>query len=114
MQEALGVDRSYQDEVGASFGGADIPASKSEDVFQTDSGKDEGRMPSSFVQAAPLNEAELLALLLASPLYQKLENVKKAVAVRAARNAFDGSAGRVGIFFFEYILRMGFWLNYIC
>lgn len=30
--------------------------------------------------AAPLNEAELMALLMASPMYQKLENIKKSVA----------------------------------
>lgn len=37
-------------------------------------------MPAAFSMAAPLNEAELTALLMASPLYKKLETMKKAVA----------------------------------
>ena len=37
-------------------------------------------MPASFSMAAPLNEAELTALLMASPLYKKLQDMKKAVA----------------------------------
>ena len=37
-------------------------------------------MPSSFRMAGPLNEAELTALLMASPLYQKMEQLKKAVS----------------------------------
>lgn len=36
--------------------------------------------PVSYQMAAPLNEAELTALLMASPLYQKLEQLKKTVA----------------------------------
>lgn len=37
-------------------------------------------MPQSFQMAAPLNEAELMALLMASPMYQKLEQMKNSVA----------------------------------
>ena len=37
-------------------------------------------MPASYKMAAPLNEAELTALLMASPLYQKLEQMKKSMA----------------------------------
>lgn len=36
-------------------------------------------MPASYQMAAPLNEAELTALLMASPLYQKLEQIKKSM-----------------------------------
>ena len=34
-------------------------------------------MPASFAMAEPLNEAELTALLMASPMYKKLEEMKK-------------------------------------
>ena len=34
-------------------------------------------LPPSYNMAAPLNENELMALLMASPLYQKLENIRK-------------------------------------
>lgn len=37
-------------------------------------------MPASFAMAEPLNEAELTALIMASPLYQKLEQMKKTLA----------------------------------
>ena len=37
-------------------------------------------MPSSYQMAAPLNEAELTALLMASPLYQKMEAIKHAIS----------------------------------
>ena len=36
-------------------------------------------LPPAYNSAAPLNEAELLALLMASPLYQKLENIRKSM-----------------------------------
>ena len=36
-------------------------------------------MPPSYQMAAPLNEAELMSLLMASPVYQKLEQMKDAV-----------------------------------
>ena len=37
-------------------------------------------MPASYQMTAPLNEAELTALLMASPLYRKLEQIKKSLA----------------------------------
>lgn len=37
------------------------------------------QMPASYQMAAPLNEAELMSLLMASPVYQKLEQIKDAV-----------------------------------
>jgi hypothetical protein len=37
-------------------------------------------MPGSYTMAAPLNETELTMLLMQSPLYQKLEEIKKTVA----------------------------------
>ena len=48
------------------------------------------QMPSGFQMAAPLNEAELTALLMASPLYQKMEQIKQAVA----KGAVAGSGGK--------------------
>jgi hypothetical protein len=36
-------------------------------------------LPPSYQMAAPLNEAELMSLLMASPMYQKLEQIKDAV-----------------------------------
>lgn len=37
-------------------------------------------MPASFTQAAPLDDVELTALLMASPFYHKLDQIKKAVS----------------------------------
>ena len=43
--------------------------------------KDEPQgLPESYKLAAPLNEADFTALLMSSPLYRKLENIKKLVA----------------------------------
>ena len=39
-------------------------------------------LPHSYIMAAPMDDAELMALLMASPLYQKLEQIKKGVAER--------------------------------
>ena len=44
------------------------------------------QMPASFQIAGPMNEAELTALLMASPIYQKMEQIKQAVA-KGAVNA---------------------------
>ena len=44
-------------------------------------------MPASYQMTAPLNEAELTMLLMASPLYQKLEKMKKTVAAGGIRSA---------------------------
>ena len=43
------------------------------------------QMPASYAMTAPLNDEELAALLMASPLYQKLDQIKKAVANGGAR-----------------------------
>lgn len=37
-------------------------------------------MPDAYKMTAPLNEAELMSLLMASPLYKKLEEMKNTVA----------------------------------
>ena len=42
-------------------------------------------VPQGFAMAAPLSDTELTALLMASPLYQKLEQIKKAVSGGAAK-----------------------------
>ena len=44
-------------------------------------------MPASYQMAAPLNEAELTMLLMASPMYQKLEKMKRNVASGSVRSA---------------------------
>ena len=87
LQEALNVDRlGRQDGVGApAFSEGDRPPAQP--AVTSQSAPEERSMPTSFTQAAPLNEAELLALLMASPLYQKLEKVKRAVANGALQNA---------------------------
>ena len=97
LQEALNVDRlGRQDGVGAPAAFSDSGSTPAHPAVTSRSEAEESSMPTSFTQAAPLNEAELLALLMASPLYQKLEKVKRAVASGALQNApassgeFDG------------------------
>ena len=41
--------------------------------------EEEMPLPSSYKMAAPINEADLVALLMASPLYQKLESIKSQI-----------------------------------
>ena len=55
-------------------------SSASEPPSAMSSGPQQQEMPATFSMAAPLNEAELTALLMASPLYKKLESMKNAVA----------------------------------
>ena len=43
-------------------------------------------MPEVYRETAPMNEAELTSLLLASPLYRKMENIKKQIAAAAQKN----------------------------
>lgn len=50
-------------------------------------------MPDSFTRTTPLKEAELIALLMASPLYQKLERVKTALASGVLNRAPSVSSG---------------------
>jgi hypothetical protein len=40
---------------------------------------EEEALPPSYKMAAPINEADLVALLMASPLYQKLESIKSQI-----------------------------------
>ena len=88
LQEALNVDQlGRQDGVGAPATFTDSGSTPPHPTVTSQSEPQEGSMPTSFTQAAPLNEAELLALLMASPLYQKLEKVKRAVASGALQNA---------------------------
>lgn len=53
-----------------------------EDTTKTTGPSSSGQpdLPQSYSMAAPLNEAELMALLMASPMYQKLEDIKKSMA----------------------------------
>ena len=44
------------------------------------SGSSNQPIPQGYALTAPLSDAELTALLMASPLYQKLEQIKKAVS----------------------------------
>ena len=57
------------------------------------SGAETKAMPASYQMAAPLRDAELTALLMASPLYQKMEQIKKSInsgAVKFGRKAGPG------------------------
>ena len=50
-------------------------------------------LPAAYSMTAPMNEAEFTALLMASPLYQKLEQIKKSLSsggVGKARKLADG------------------------
>lgn len=56
----------------------------------------QSNLPSSYNMAAPMNDAELVALLMASPLYQKLENIKSQIEKGAhKKDKADKSEGRV-------------------
>lgn len=46
---------------------------------QSPQDEDEHELPPSYKMAAPINEAELVALLMSSPLYQKLEKIKSQI-----------------------------------
>jgi hypothetical protein len=86
LQEALNVDHvSRPDNFNAPS--ADAVHSPRQAPTSAESSAQDSSVPAAFHQAAPLNEAEMLALLMASPLYQKLEKVKKAVANGALQNA---------------------------
>lgn len=101
LQEALNVDRlGRQDGVGtpSSFSHVSAPTQSAAPTKAAPS-TEERSMPPSFAQAAPLDEAELLALLMASPLYQKLEKVKRAVASGALQSA-PSSSGQYYVFHF--------------
>ena len=56
----------------------------------------QGQMPATYQMSAPLNEAELTALLMASPMYQKLENMKKSLAGQAAGGGKKGKGAAAG------------------
>lgn len=62
---------------------ASSPTPRDEDQSEVDepvtSAPPQVQMPASYQMAAPLNEAELMSLLMASPEYQKLEQIKDAV-----------------------------------
>lgn len=51
-------------------------------------------LPASYTMAAPLNEAELTSLLMASPLYQKLEAIKKSIASGGVRTGHKMAPGK--------------------
>ena len=52
-----------------------------------------GQMPQSYTMAAPLDDNELTALLMASPLYNKLEQMKKAVSSGGLRTGHKMASG---------------------
>ena len=52
-------------------------------------------MPATYQMSAPLNEAELTELLMASPMYQKLELMKKSLAGHMAASG-GRKKGKVG------------------
>lgn len=51
-------------------------------------------MPVSYAMAAPLNETELTALLMASPLYKKLEQIRKAVSEGGVKSGHKPAPGK--------------------
>lgn len=51
-------------------------------------------MPDSYRLAAPLSEGELASLLLASPLYQKIESIKSLVSGGAGKGGQFGGSGK--------------------
>ena len=71
MNEALNIDAAQSQAVRPSS-----PVTRVEHAEQQRSASD---LPPSYNMAAPLNETELMALLMASPLYQKLENIRKSM-----------------------------------
>lgn len=78
IQEALNIDTTYARPatIGQSTDGQfsnNVPPEVPPPVAQEP-------LPQAYQMAAPLKEAELMALLMASPMYQKLENIKKSVA----------------------------------
>lgn len=74
INEALNVDKLTK---------ASPPAmveTKSEQLRSSPTSSETTPMPEGYKMAAPLNEAELMGLLMASPLYKKLEDMKNKVA----------------------------------
>ena len=63
-------------------------------------------MPSAYRMAAPLTDGELVALLMSSPLYHKLQDIKKLVesgGFKVKKGKGKDKEGRVGNFFIFYI-----------
>lgn len=60
-------------------------------------------LPPMYKEAAPINDAELVALLMASPLYQKLESIKSQIE-KGAHQAGKGdkSEGWTAIIFIKF------------
>ncbi|CAH1797049.1 unnamed protein product [Owenia fusiformis] len=56
-------------------------------------GTSQGALPASFTMAAPMNDSELTALLMQSPLYQKLEQIKKAASGGGVRSGHKMAPG---------------------
>ena len=62
-------------------------------------------LPPSYNMAAPLNETELMALLMASPLYQKLENIRKTIEKGSGGSAQGKESTQRRFYFFDYFIR---------
>lgn len=76
LNEALNIDSAN-----ARMESRDRPQSPSDSSRHSvvDEYESPEPLPSSYNMAAPLNDAELVALLMSSPLYQKLENIKSQI-----------------------------------
>ena len=60
-----------------------------QEVLQTSAPVQPSTMPEAYTDTAPLNEAELTSLLLASPLYRKMDNIKKQLAKASGKKEED-------------------------
>ena len=69
--------------------------SSSYDHIPTGSAAEGQMMPMSYAMAEPLNEAELTALLMASPLYHKLEAMKKTLTEGRVKVGHKPAPGRI-------------------
>ena len=101
MNEALNIDAANAQAVRPSS-----PIGRVEHEEQQRSGAPD--LPPAYNSAAPLNEAELLALLMASPLYQKLENIRKSMEKGVGKS--DGKDSVTGMLLI-YITYLFFNLN---
>ena len=75
LNEALNID-SANARMESSYRPQSSESSRHSTIDDNDQ---QERLPASYNMAAPMNDAELVALLMASPLYQKLENIKSQI-----------------------------------
>ena len=87
LNEALNIDSANARMESSERPSSPSDVSRPTTVDTSPSGPPE--LPSRYNMAAPLNDAELVALLMASPLYQKLESIKSQIE-KGAHKAGSG------------------------